>query len=116
MRPKTSNFWKDGFLHDTYFGEINKNTSFQNNKPHGRGIRILIDGFIYIGYFENGGYGTGNYIQIDSDCGQFRVGVLVMEDERRRSRGTLYRVDGSEEEYDHGASDNDSDEESVGQV
>ncbi len=61
MRPDTSNYWKDGLFGDTYFGEINK-----NNRT-GRGIKIWNDGFIYIGYFENGFVGTGHYIHIYSN-------------------------------------------------
>ena len=50
------------------FGELN-----ENNKLHGRGIYIHDDGEIWIGYYENGGYSTGNYINIFSD-GVFLVG------------------------------------------
>ncbi len=99
MRPDTSNYWKDGLFGDTYFGEINK-----NNRPHGRGLRIYNNGHITIGYFQNGFRSTGNYIDIDSD-GEFRVGEFYFKDGLECRRGTLYRVDGSEKEYDDGASD-----------
>ncbi len=44
---------------ETSFGELN-----QLNKPHGSGIRLDKYGNIFIGYFENSVFSTGNYIFI----------------------------------------------------
>ncbi len=56
------------------FGEVNE----ENNRLHGRDIRIYKNGEIYIGYFENG-VGTGNYIQIFKS-GKFCVGEGYKKD------------------------------------
>jgi hypothetical protein len=92
MRPETLNY-SFVLVDSTYYGELVK-----NNKPNGRGIRIYNDGAIRIGYFENEGYTTGNYIWIFSDGG-FIVGELL--DGGRSDRGTTYWTDGTVEEYDY---------------
>jgi hypothetical protein len=73
-----------------YYGEVNA-----DGKEHGRGIHILNSGNIYIGYWENGGLSTGNYILIFSN-GDFVVGEIYIKDGGRRNRWTQYNTDGSE--------------------
>jgi hypothetical protein len=73
-----------------YYGELNA-----KGLAHGRGIHILKNGNIAIGYCEDGDWSTGNYITIDSD-GEFRVGELYFKDGRRWRRGTQYNKDGTE--------------------
>jgi hypothetical protein len=48
---------------------------------HGRVIIIYNEVGIDIGYYENGGWRTGNYIKINSD-GDFEVGECYLEDGR----------------------------------
>ncbi len=95
MRPDTSNYIKDLFLGETYFGELD-----EYNQAHGRGIKIWNDGTIQIGYFEDGYYSTGHYIHILSD-GEFEVGEYYVEDRVRRRRCTWYKTNGTEEKYDY---------------
>ena len=56
-----------------YYGELHP-----NGRLHGRGINIYDNGII-IGYFENGGLSTGNYIYICWN-GEFRVGERYTKD------------------------------------
>ncbi len=87
MQPN-SLFYSDG----TSFGEFN-----ENNKLHGRGIRIGKFDIerILIGYWENGCLSTGNYIIIRYD-GVFQAGEKYYKDGVRGSRGTSYYTDGTE--------------------
>ncbi len=78
-----------------YYGEINA-----DGEEHGRGIGISNDGDIGIGYFKNGEWSTGNYIEIYSD-GRFWVGELYLKEGKKRNRGTRYNTDGSEVQYDN---------------
>ncbi len=78
----------------TDFGEIN-----EDNKLEGRGIKIWNDGFIGIGYYEDGWPSTGNFIIIYRD-GNFQVGEVYMREGSRCSRGTWYLTDGTEEQFD----------------
>jgi hypothetical protein len=81
--------------HGLAFGEFDK-----SNRLHGRGIQIK-NGFICIGYFENGLSSTdSNYIRIFSS-GNFRVGEIYLEDGRTWCRGTEYKTDGTEEQLDY---------------
>ncbi len=73
------------------FGEFN-----EENKPHGRGIIIHYHGGLVIGYFENGDWNTGNYINIWSN-GDFSVGECYLKDGWRQFRGTKYHTNGTEE-------------------
>ncbi len=77
-----------------YYGEVN-----ESGEEHGRGIKIWNDGDIWIGYFDNGWYYTGNYIDIRSN-GTFYVGEMYLKDEEKWERGTQYDTDGTEEQYD----------------
>ncbi len=52
-----------------------------------------------IGFWENGDYATGNYILIFR-WGNFYVGEVYMKDGKRLDKGTVYRTDEEEEEYD----------------
>ncbi len=98
MRPSAS-FHKEGIDEDgdhwIYFGELN-----ENNRAHGRGIRILNDGFINIGYFEDGWLSTGSNCITIYDDGDFSVGEYYLKDGEKRERWTKYKTDGTEEEYD----------------
>ncbi len=81
------------------FGEVN-----EHNDLHGRGICIC-NGTISIGYYENGELSTGHYITINKwgdSWGEFRVGENYKKDGEKRisSRGTIYKKDGTEEQYD----------------
>ncbi len=79
-----------------YHGEIN-----ESGEEHGRGIYIDTHDavFIYIAYFENGGLSTGNFIEIDPR-GEFAVGERYLKDGEIWRRGTDYKKDGTEEQYD----------------
>ena len=77
-----------------YYGELNA-----SGKEHGRGISIRNDGFILIGYRENGELSTGNYISIWSD-GRFNVGERYLMDGKIAVSNTWYYTDGTEEKYD----------------
>jgi hypothetical protein len=70
------------------FGEVN-----EKNRLHGRGIGIWNDGFIGIGYFENGKLSTGKYITIFY-TGSFKVGECYMKDRERWFRYTQYKTNG----------------------
>jgi hypothetical protein len=82
------------YLYSKSYGEVNA-----DGKEHGRGIGLFDDNTIQIGYYENGGFTTGNYIWIDSD-GDFQVGERYMKDGKRLRRGTGYYTNGDEEQYD----------------
>ncbi len=78
------------------FGEMNA-----NNNLHGRGICIYPDGYIHIGYWNNGDLAPGKYIHIFSK-GKFDVGELYLKDGKSCWRGTNYKVDGTSKKYDTG--------------
>ncbi len=78
MRPHAQFFEQDGDT--TEFGE------FEEDRLHGRCIRICKYGPIFIGYYENG-LSTGNYIHIFGN-GWFRVGEIYFKDGKRWRRGT----------------------------
>ncbi len=82
----------DGYRYG--FGDVN-----EDNDLHGRGIQIW-NGGIHFGYYENGRDSTGHYIEINS-VGWFNVGECYMKDERRWWRGTKYKTDDTEEQYDY---------------
>ncbi len=85
------------FLNWKYYGEVNA-----NGKEHGRGIRIWNHGNIGIGYFENDSWWTtGNYIIINSISGFFKVGEIYMKYGNTWRRGTEYKTNGIEENYDY---------------
>ncbi len=65
-----------------------------DNKPHGRGIRIDTDGFIYIQYWNNGRYSPGNYIRIFSN-GKVVVAECYLYYGQFYGRGTRYRANGT---------------------
>ncbi len=92
MQPNPLRYsgWSEGD-----FGEVNK-----GNNLHGRCIQILNDGWILIGYFEDGLDSTGNYITIWSD-GVFRVGEKYWKDGRRWERVTTYKKNGKKEQYEN---------------
>ncbi len=77
-----------------YYGEVNA-----DGKEYGRSIIIYDNGYIMIGYFENGWSSTGNYIHIYSDGG-FQVGDMYLTDGEIWNRGTSYKTDGTEKKYD----------------
>ncbi len=66
LQTNTHSDWK-------YYGELKA-----DGEPHGRGIRIWLDGGIWIGYWWRWYMSTGNYIMIFSD-GEFRVGEFYMK-------------------------------------
>ena len=71
----------------------------ENNKLHGRGIRIWSNGDIHIKCYNNGRWATGtNYIDIFSS-GEFNVGYI--KDDNGRSRGTIYFTDRTTRKFDH---------------
>ncbi len=71
-----------------HFGETNK-----DNKLHGRGIRIWYEGNIYIGYFNNGYYAPGKFINIYMS-GEFEVGEIYLKDGQQRNKSTQYDTKG----------------------
>ncbi len=70
MQPNPLRYYNKEGEEGADFGEVN-----ENNMLHGRGIRLSNDGFIKIGYFEDGRLSTGHYIYIFSH-GEFFVGEL----------------------------------------
>jgi hypothetical protein len=78
-----------------YYGEVNA-----DGEEHGRGIQIWNDGDIWIGYFENGVWSTGNYIRIWDDGDKFEVGEYYMKDGREWNRYTEYKTNGTVLKYD----------------
>ena len=80
-------FWIDDDG-DCYIGERNG-----NNKIQGKGICIYSDGTIRIGYFDNGGFALGNYLNIFSD-GSFTVGEKYMLNGKKKTQCTQYDTDG----------------------
>ncbi len=66
-QPLTLPLQTKTYSNNKYYGEVNA------GNRHGRGISIFNNGVIHIGYFENGGCATGNYIYIYPD-GKFQVG------------------------------------------
>jgi hypothetical protein len=92
MRPGAEYLVEDDEF--TGVGELN-----QYNELHGRGIEIYDCGTITIGFFENGKLSTGNYIRIYRN-GKFKVGEKCIEDGVKMNRGTVYRTDGTESQYD----------------
>ena len=91
LTPLQSKTYSNG---SKYYGELN-----ENDKPHGRGIRILNDGYIHIGYFEKDMESTGNYITIYSDC-RFEVGEFYFKDRVKWERGKCYFGAGTVRQYD----------------
>ncbi len=89
LQTKTGSGWK-------YYGELNA-----DGKEHGRGIIIFNNGYLDIGYYEDGYRSTGNYIIIYSD-GVFGVAESYMRDGKRWYRCTQYKTDGTERPYDSG--------------
>ncbi len=80
--------------YDKYYGELNA-----DGETHGRGICIFNNGSIIIGYFQDDDWSTGNYIYIASD-GVFEVGEAYEKEGKKWERGTEYKTNGSEEQYD----------------
>ena len=69
------------------------------NKLHGRGIRITPDGFIVIGYWNDGDGAPGNNLYIYS-WGDVQVGEFYLKKGERWERGTQYNTNGTTEKYD----------------
>ncbi len=84
------------FSNGKYYGELNADGKWQ-----GRGIRIENTGRIWIGYWWNGRWSTGNYIRIYSDD-KIAVGEVYKKDGygQMRYRGTEYYKNGTEWQYD----------------
>ena len=69
-------------------------------KPHGRAIRFSKEGYIYIGYFQDGCYAPGNYILLHSDGGFVVAEGYIDADGQEHERGTHYFKDGTSKEID----------------
>ena len=82
------------FSGGVYFGEVDL-----NNKKHGRGILIQNLGHIYIQNFLDDDPAAGNYIYVHSD-GRCKVGERYFKDEVKYIKGTYYKTDGTNENYD----------------
>ncbi len=80
--------------YEDYFGEHN-----EENNLHGRGIIILPNCHIDIGFYNNSDYAPGNYIEIFSD-GDVDVGEIYLKDGKRWNKCTRYFSDGKTKESD----------------
>ena len=79
-----------------HFGEHSNKTM----KPHGRAVRFSKEGYIYIGYFQEGCYAPGNYILLHSDGGFVVAEGYIDADGQEHERGTHYFKDGTSKEID----------------
>jgi hypothetical protein len=93
MQPNPMKFMKLTDFDRSIFGELD-----EDNRLHGRGIKLWNDGAIFIGYYQNGEWSTGNFIYIHDD-GVFEVGEYYRKDGEVRERYTRYMTDGTEWQY-----------------
>ena len=80
-----------------YFGEF----SCTSHKPHGRGVFVSKDGWIFLNFFEEGVDIDGKYINICAKEGYFQVGEENTIDGTTHCKETRYHADGRIELFNY---------------
>ncbi len=81
---------------DKYIGEWSRQTA----ERHGRGMKLKPNGNIEIGYWHEGLFALGNFVEVLSDGG-IRVGECYLgEDGCERCKGVIYNIDGTTDTFD----------------
>ena len=80
-----------------YFGEF----SCSSHKPHGRGVFVSNDGWIYLNFFEEGVDMDGKYLNISTKDDYFQAGEESTIDGVTHCKETRYHIDGRTEKFDY---------------